>query len=207
MKNEILKGYDDYVEGKRTGKTAMILITVVCVFVVFATLLFSFSLQVKAVDTVKVIDSSGRKIQSETKRENEVLTSSIQAHLSNAFYYLNTFDQNTIKENQARALFLVDKVSANRVFNSYNSRGCYNDAIRNSYIYTANYKKLLKLDGENEPFVVELEGELIITDGDRIKKTRIIGRGKVRYTTPSFPNNPQGFILYDYLQDYQEVDY
>lgn len=204
-KNEILKGFDDYVEGKRYGKIAMYLVVGFSLVVVFGALLFSFGLQSKAIDIVKVIDSSGRKIESETKREQEILYSTIQAHMSNAVFYLNSFDRASIKENQARALFLVDKKSADRIFNSYNSTGGYNDAIRNSYIYAAKLTKITKLEGKNEPFSVEIEGELTITDGDRILKNKITGKGKLRYNTPSFPTNPQGFLLYDYLQNYEPV--
>jgi hypothetical protein len=202
-KNQILKGYDDYIEGKKAGKTAMFLISGFALLIVLSSLLFSFQLQRKAIDTIKVIDSNGRKIESEVKRENEVLASSVQAHLSNAFFYLNTFERNTIKENQARAMFLVDKKSADRIFNSYNSTGAYNDAIRNSYIYAGKYIKLIKFEGKEEPYEIELEGEITITDGDRTLKNKVTGKGKLRYTTPSFPNNPQGFLLYDYLQTYE----
>jgi hypothetical protein len=204
-KNEILKGFDDYIEGKKYGKIAMYLVVFFSLIVVFGALIFSFCLQSKAIDVVKVIDSSGRKIESETKREQEILFSSIQTHMSNALYYLNSFDRGSIKENQARSLFLVDKKSADRIFNSYNTTGAYNDAIRNAYIYDTKFVKIIKLEGDSEPYSVEIEGELTITDGNRILKNKITGKGKLRYNTPSFPTNPQGFLLYDYLQNYEKI--
>ncbi|MDR1926952.1 MAG: hypothetical protein LBQ13_04750 [Endomicrobium sp.] len=205
MKNtKSLKGYDDLIDGKKTVKFMILFVVGFSIIIVLSSLYFSYRLHSKAIDTVKVIDSEGRVIPSEAKRNQDVFIASLQAHIANSLYYLNTFDRNSIKENQARALFLVDKKSADRIFNSYNTTGAYNDAIRNSYIYASKFVKITSVSSK-EPFSVEFEGLLEITDGDRIVKNKVIGKGKVRYNTPSFPYNTQGMLLYDYLQTYEEV--
>lgn len=204
-KTPILKGYDDVVEGKRNGRLAMWLITVGSVIFGLTALIISALLQAESADKMKVIDSTGRVIQSDLRREEEVRVSTIQAHLANAMFYLNSFDRNSIKENQARALFLVDKKSADRIFNSYNRQGAYNDALQSGYIYRAKFNKLTVLEGKTEPFTFEAEGELSVTDGSRTITTKIVGKGNIRYSNPNFPNNPQGMIIYDYLQEYQDM--
>lgn len=205
MKNKILEGYDDFSEGKKSGKVAMIIIAVFSIIVVVMALGYAYAIEKSALDKVLVIDSNGRKVPADVKRENEILASSIQAHLSNAFFYVNSFERNTIKDNQARAYFLVDRVSCNRIFQAYNKSGAYNDAITSSYIYQASYTKLLSLEGTSEPYNVTFQGEIKIINGDIIKKSQVIGKGKLRYSAASFPNNPQGWILYDYLQDYKDI--
>lgn len=201
----ILKGYDDVVEGKRTGRLAMWLITIVSIVITLSALIISALLQANSADKMKVIDNTGRVIKSDLRREEDVRIATVQAHLANAIFYLNSFDRNSIKENQARALFLVDKKSADRIFNSYNRQGAYNDALQSGYIYRAKFNKLTILEGTSEPFAFEMEGELTVTDGSRTIKTKIIGKGNLRYSTPNFPNNPQGMLVYDYLQQYEDM--
>lgn len=203
--NNLLKGYDDLLEGKKIVRIMILGILLFSLLVVLTTLFLSYKLNAKATDTIKVIDSNGRIIPSEVKRQEDVFHASIQAHLANCLYYLNTFDRNSIKENQARALFLVDKKSADRIFNSFTNTGAYNDAIRNGYIYKSKFIKLAYVNKNREPFEVEFEGELNIIDKDRTIKYRITGKGKVRYNTPSYPYNVQGMILYDYLQNFEEI--
>lgn len=204
-KEPILKGYDDVVEGKRNSRLAMWLVTGGSIIVTISALVISASLMSSSADKMKVIDNTGRVIKSDLQREEEVRISTVQAHLSNALFYLNSFDRNSIKENQARALFLVDKKSADRIFNSYNRTGAYNDALQSGYIYRAKFIKITKLEGNSEPFAFTLEGELEVTDGSRTIKTKIIGTGNIRYSTPNFPNNPQGMLVYDYLQQYEDM--
>lgn len=204
-KEPILKGYDDVVEGKRNSRLAMWLVTGGSIIVTISALVISASLMSSSADKMKVIDSTGRVIKSDLQREEEVRISTVQAHLSNALFYLNSFDRNSIKENQARALFLIDKKSADRIFNSYNRTGAYNDALQSGYIYRAKFTKITKLEGNSEPFAFTLEGELVVTDGSRTIKTKIIGKGNIRYSTPNFPNNPQGMLVYDYLQQYEDM--
>lgn len=201
----VLKGYDDVVEGKRNGRLAMYLITVGCLIITISALVISAVLQASSADKMKVIDNTGRVIKSDLQREEEVRISTVQAHLSNALFYLNSFDRNSIKENQARALFLVDKKSADRIFSSFNRQGAYNDALQSGFIYRAKFIKLTQLEGKSEPFAFTLEGELTVTDGSRTIKTKIIGKGNIRYSTPNFPNNPQGMLVYDYLQQYEDM--
>lgn len=205
VKEPILKGYDDVVEGKRNGRLAMRLIVVFASIITVSALLFSFLSQATSANKMKVIDSTGRVIPSDLRREEEVRISTVQAHLSNAFFYLNSFDRNSIKENQARALFLVDKISADRVFSGYNRTGAYNDALQSGYLYRAKFTKLTKLEGNSEPFSFEIEGELTVTDGKRVMKSLIVGKGSIRYTSPNYPNNPQGMLVYDYLQEYRDM--
>lgn len=205
-KQDILKGYDDIVEGKKNGRLAMRLITATAIIISLSALTYSFLAQVTASDKVKVVDARGLVINSELKNREDVKNASIQAHLANAVHYLNSFDRNSIKDNQAKAMFLVDKKSADRVFNSYNNQGAYNDAVRNNYIYNAEFSKLTRLEGQSEPYLISFEAILTVKDGSRQIKSKIRGQGKISYTKPSFPNNTQGMILYDYLQEFSDME-
>ncbi len=205
-KTEILKGYDDYIEGKRSSKFAMFLVAGVCLLVTVIALILNFLTNIESLGQVQVIDSSGRAVPAEVKRRDEVLLATAQQHVANAMFNLNSFDRATINENQAKAYFLVEKKSADRIFSSFNTTGAYNDAIRNGFIYKAEFAKLTKFDGEKEPYAFEAEGILTVTDGSREIKNKIVGKGLLRYITPSYPTNPQGFIIVDYLQTYEPLN-
>jgi hypothetical protein len=58
-----LKGYDDVVEGKRTGRLAMWLITIVSIVITLSALIISALLQANSADKMKVIDNTGRVIK------------------------------------------------------------------------------------------------------------------------------------------------
>jgi len=142
MKNqEVLKGYDDLIEGKKQSKFAMILIVIFSIIISLSALSFALITQLKAIDTVKVMDSTGRYVKTDSKREEQVLRASVQSHLENVIYNLNSFDALSINENKAKAIFLVDKASADRVFNSFAVSGAYNDAIQGGVIYSAKMDK------------------------------------------------------------------
>lgn len=205
-KTEILKGYDDYIEGKRSSKFAMFLVAGVCLLVTVIALILNFLTNIESLGQVQVIDSSGRAVPAEVKRRDEVLLATAQQHVANAMFNLNSFDRATINENQAKAYFLVEKKSADRIFSSFNTTGAYNDAIRNGFIYKAEFTKLTKFDGDKEPYAFEAEGILTVTDGSREIKNKIVGKGLLRYITPSYPTNPQGFIIVDYLQTYEPLN-
>lgn len=205
-KTEILKGYDDYIEGKKSSKFAMYIVAGVCLLVTIIALILNFLTNIESLGKVQVIDSSGRAVPSEVKRREEILLASAQQHIANAMFNLNSFDRATINENQAKAYFLVEKKSADRIFSSFNSTGAYNDAIRNGFIYKAEFTKLINFSRNNEPYEFEAEGVLTVTDGSREIKNKIVGKGLLRYITPSYPTNPQGFIIIDYLQTYEPLN-
>ena len=61
-KTEILKGYDDYIEGKRSSKFAMFLVAGVCLLVTVIALILNFLTNIESLGQVQVIDSSGRAV-------------------------------------------------------------------------------------------------------------------------------------------------
>ncbi len=204
-KQEILHGYDDLIQGKKQSRFAMILVIIFSTVISISALIFAFLIQIKSIDTVKVIDSSGRYLKSETQRRDQVLKASVQSHLDNVIHNLNSFDALSIKENQVKSIFLVDQLSANRVFDSYNVSGAYNDAMQNGVIYSSKMDKVTVFEGEKEPYSFEIEGLLVVKKGETEIKKGIKGKGKIRYVTPSYPNNVQGLQVYDYLQEFENI--
>ena len=208
MENKDLqKGFNEAIGAKKTNRFAMILVTCFCgVITITALVLYLFS-NLAIADKVKVMDSTGRVIDTELMYRTDLINSGIQSHVFNAMYYLNSGDRNSHKSNQSKALFLVDRQDAFSIFERWKKEKAYNDILKNGHVYKILEAKVTHADiSKGEPYPFKSEATLLIKDGIREEYWLIEGQGYITHTSPSFPNNQWGMIISDYTQDYTKVD-
>lgn len=129
----------------------------------------------------------------------------LKSHCASTTYYLNSFDRLSLQENQARALFLVDKGEANAVFAKYQADRAYGDALELGVIYKTEFESLTDMSVSGEEYHVRFTSILSIVNGSEIKKVRIISEGTAIRTTPRYPENVSGFFFRTYNPQYENL--
>lgn len=206
-KSKTIQGYDDLLVAKRSSALMMKIVVGFSVFVVVAILFWAFSVHVSTVDKVKVIDRVGNVIQSDLSTREKQLQSLIETHCSNTIYYLNSFDRLTIKENQARALFLVNSTDANRVFSQFNTQNSYGDALTRGVVFETTYDKLLNLDMAEEPYNVRFQSVMTIYDNNNTPaRYLVISEGTLVNHTAQYPENQVGLYFKSYRQEFKKLE-
>lgn len=160
--------------------------------------------------TILVIDAASGQIMKVSPGYNDKLFRvMIETHCANTAYYCNSFDRISITEYQARALFLVTKPDAYRVFARYKEQRGYADAIDRGLTYKTEFQKIESLQADTEPYRVRFTSLLQIYDGDQPVRSFIIeSEGEIRRQTPQYPENTTGLFFTKYVQTYkpQEVN-
>lgn len=205
-KETILKNFDDLSIAKRNGYNYLLLLTFFSFAVIIAILIWTASIQINTIGNVKVIDHNGTYLNTKTEREEKLFESLVQNHCANAVYYVNSFNRLTIKENQAKAVFLMNQNDAARIFSKYKNSNAYGDALDRNVTYTAVFDKLESISKENEPYHVVFHSTLTINDDDRPPlKFKIRSEGNLIKYTPQFPENTSGFYFKNYVQSYEKI--
>ena len=205
---ELLQGYNESVEGKKTNKLAMILITCFCGIITLTTLVFHFISDAEMVDKVKVVNVyNGDVLDSNLKRRADLINSGCESTVNRAVYYSNSFDRVTINSNKARALFLMDNNSAYPIFEKYKKDRSYEDAIQRGHIYEIVETELTSLQTDKgEPYTFTQKSILRVKDGHRTENFIVRGEGKITYRKPIYPENEHGFWISDYSQTLQKIE-
>jgi hypothetical protein len=162
---------------------------------------------ISSMDKIKVVDRSGGYLKTDLIRKEKLFQSLIQNQCANAVYYVNSFDRITIKENQAKALFLINSESCNRIFATYKDNKAYTDALNRGVIYTAVFDKVEKISGTEEPYSVVFSAILTIQDNDRpISRFLLKCEGDIIEYTPQFPETTSGYYFKNYTQTYEKLE-
>lgn len=201
MKNKDLeRGYNELVAGKKTNRLAMILITVFCIVITLGAIISSTISSMAMADKVKVVDTRGVQMKSNLKRQSELVKIGIQSHVEDALFYMNSFQRETLDTNRKRALMLIDKESAYRVFETYKKEGIYDDAVERGHIYKVEKTAVTHLTEEGEPYKFMAQSELVTIDGSKREYFTIISEGYVTFRTPSYPYNTHGLWITEFRQ-------
>ena len=192
---------------KKINRLAMYIIATVCTVITLAALTMNMLSKRQMVDLVKVIDSSnGREISSDVQRRKALLKSTLLGHVDRTIRAANSFTRNTIKQNQKRTRFLMDRDDANTIFARYKSRNSYRDAIQQGHQYRITKIEVTHLDLDHgEPYRFRMQAKLVIKDGSRLEEWRIIGTGQVTYHDPIYPQNEAGLWIDNYAQQYEKI--
>ncbi|WP_262249726.1 hypothetical protein [Parapedobacter soli] len=202
-----IKGYDDLLVAKRSSALMMKVVVGFCVFVVVAVLFWAFSVHVSTVDKLKVIDRAGNVIPADLSTREKQLRAFVETHCSNTTYYLNSFDRLTIKENQSRALFLVNSNDANRIFSQFNTQNSYGDALTRGVVFETTYDKLLDLDITQEPYKVRFQSIMTIYDNNnKPERYLVLSEGTLVNHTAQYPENQVGLYFRTYRQEFKKLE-
>ncbi len=205
-KEDILKNFDDLAIAKKNGRTIMSLIVFFSLVVISFVLIWTYAIVANAGDKIKVVDSNGQYLKTTLEKKEKLFKSLIQNHCANTVMYANSFDRMTVKENQIKALFLMNKTDAYRIFAKYKDDHAYNSSLDRGVVYKTEFEKIEEISGTEEPYHVRFSSILTIADNDKpVKKVQILSDGDIISYTPQYPENVSGFYFKSYNQTYERI--
>lgn len=150
---------------------------------------------------VVVVKENGQQISSEVQNNADNFKAYVYTHLDNSFKFTNSFDRFTYKKNRAKALFLVDANSLNRIWSIYDKNGVFADVLSKGVIYDAYIlPNSISIRGNNEPYRVSFKGIIEVKEDGYITKYLSNCQGDLFYYTANYPENTTGFMLQNYHQ-------
>ena len=203
-KTNLTKGFLSYVEAKRKQALYLKLFFASATFIVLAVLYYSYSIVKHANDNVLVVSTGGEILPVESTELEELYKALLVTHCYSVSYYVNSFDVNNIKNNQARAAFLVNQADLNAVFGKYQYDKAYSDAINKGVVYRCNFDRVEDLQqvGNGSEYQVLFTSTLSVMSSNDTKKIRIVSNGTLIRVTPRYPENPTGYYFKNYVQEY-----
>ena len=205
-KETILKNFDDLALAKKNGYNYLLLTLFFSFAVIVAILIWTASIAINTNGNIKVVDRGGTYLKTSTEREEKLFESLVQSHCANSVYYANSFNRLTIKENQAKAVFLMNQNDALRIFSRYKDSKAYGDALDRNVNYTAVFDQIESISKDNEPYHVVFYSTLTIIDDDGATlRFKIRSEGDLIKYTPQFPENTSGFYFKNYVQSYEKL--
>lgn len=207
-KEKLLNGFMAYVEAKRKQALYLKLFFASVTLVVVMILFYSYSIVSNCLDKIVVVNTGGELLSIKTMETEELYKVLLATHCYSVSYYVNTFDVNNIKNNQARAAFLVNQADLNAVFGKYQYDKAYSDAINNGVVYRCLFDQIdeLRQVGNGSEYQVVFSSTLSVIDNTGTKRFRIISKGVAIRVTPRYPENPTGYYFKNYIQEYYPIN-
>lgn len=199
-KESILGEFDTLTKAKKQHSTMVKLCLGFALAVVVLVLIWGFGVSISALDKVVVISNSGEYLQTESINTEALFSARIQTTCEYVTRYANSFDRQTIKANQARALFYGNSHDLNVIFQKYYNDRAYTDATNTGAVYNCTLERVESIHGDNEPYEVKFTSILTIASSGKVYRFRIYSEGKVVSTTPRYPENVTGFIFSELTQ-------
>lgn len=203
---QILKDFYSYAFAKKEQSVYMKCMTIISIAVIALVLYYTNGLLKNMANKILVVNEGGEYVQVRSENQDKLYESLLISHCANTVYYLNSFDRLNITQNQARALFLVNKKDANTIFAKYQSDRAYGDALDLGVIYKTKFEKILSVSVSGDEYTVEYTSVMDIINGKETKRFQIISKGVAVRTTPQYPENTSGFFFRQYSQEYQLIN-
>lgn len=202
----ILKDFARLAEARKKQTLATKLVFMFCSLIIAMVLFFSFTLVNNAMNKILVVNEGGEFLQFKAM-DNDILYSNLlKAHCYYTSYYMNSFDRQSIEQNQARVMFLVNKTDANTIFAKYQADRAYGDALELGVSYRCEFEKMDEIHVRGDEYDVAFTSVLTIHSHTGTKKIRIRCTGTAIRTTPKFPENVSGFFFKIYNQTYSQYE-
>lgn len=200
--------FGSYVSAKRKQALYLKLFFASSTVIVIAILYFAYSIVKHAQEQILVVNTAGQFLTTETMELDELYKTLLAAHCYSVSYYANSFNVNNIKNNQARAAFLVNQADLNAVFGKYQYDKAYSDAINKGVVYQCEFNRIESINnvGNSSMYNVVFTSTLSVMDNMETKKFQIVSKGTAIRVTPRFPENPTGFYFKNYLQEYYPIN-
>lgn len=206
-KDNFLKSFYSYLEAKKKQALYLKLFFFSATAIVVALLYYSYALANKAMDKIIVVSSGGELLPIESSEQETLYRELLITHCYSVSYYVNSFDVNNIKNNQARASFLVNQADLNAIIGKYQYDKSYSDAINKGVVYRCNFNKVEQLQsiGNGSEYQVVFSSTLDIIDNIGTSQFQVISRGTAIRVTPRYPENPTGWYFKNYTQEYSPI--
>lgn len=201
--SSILKDFSKLSEARKKSTMKSKIAFFFCFAVVSLVLMFSYSVINNAMDRILVVNEGGEMLHFKSVSNDELYKSLLQSHCYSSAYYINSFDRLNLKENQKKALYLVNKPDANTIFAKYQADRAYGDALELGVVYKTEFKEITSLDVRGAEYDVQFTSVLSIISNTGTKKFLIRSSGTAIRTTPRFPENVTGFFFKTYTQNYE----
>ncbi|MCF0255191.1 MAG: hypothetical protein HUK10_02740 [Bacteroides heparinolyticus] len=203
-KDSLLNTFSSYVESKRKESLYLKLFFFSTTFIIVAVLYFSFSIVKRANDNILVVNTGGQLLPVESSEMEKLYKSLLTTHCYSVAYYVNSFDINNIKNNQARAAFLVNQADLNAVFGKYQYDKAYSDAVNKGVVYRCDFDRIedLRQIGNGSEYQVVFSSNLSVISNTGTKHIKIVSNGTLIRVTPRYPENPTGYFFKSYVQEY-----
>ena len=204
-KERILTDFDHLRKAKKQSATALKLCLIFAVVVVLLVLFWGFAVSQTALSKVVILSKSGEYLQTEAVSTEALFSARIQSTCNFATTYANSFDRQSIKMNQARAQFYVNRNDLNAIFQKYFNDRAYSDATNAGAVYNCNLEKIEHIEGDNEPYKVSFTSLLNVYSGGKVWRFRLHCDGEIISTTPRYPENVTGFMFSRLVQRTEQL--
>lgn len=194
-KERILEEFDHLTTAKRQSALALKLSLGFALVVVLLVLGWGFAVSQTALSKVVVLSKSGEYLQTEIVGNEALFNARIQSTCNYATSLANSFDRQSIKLNQAKAQFYVNKTDLNAIFQKYFNDRAYTDATNNGAVYECHLERVESIEGDNEPYKVSFTSLLSVYSGSKVFRFRLHSDGEIVSTSPRYPENVTGFIF------------
>lgn len=200
----ILKDFSKLAEAKKDVAFRTKALFIFSAIIISLVLFFSYSVVNNAMNKIIVVNEGGEFVHFKAQEQDLLYEALLKSLCYYTAYYINSFDRLSIEQNQARALFLVNKADANTIFAKYQADRAYGDALELGVSYRAEFENIVSVKNRGSEYDVVYSSILTIYSNNGNKKIRIISEGTAIRTTPKFPENVTGFFFKKYKQSYTE---
>lgn len=200
-KENILKEFDNLAEAKKKNTMNLKLCLGFALVVVILVLAWGLTVSFSALNRVVVVERSGEYLKTYAEDKEQMFITFIKNTCAEATRYANTFDRLSLKKNQAKAAFYINKNDLNAITSKYYNDKAYFDALQNGAVYRCELDSFQIIEGNNEPYKVRFSSTLTVNgvSGQTIKFL-IKTDGDIIRTTPQYPENVTGYFFNRYIQ-------
>lgn len=198
----ILKDFSKLAEAKKNVAFRTKALFIFSAIIISLVLFFAYSVVNNAMNKIIVVNEGGEFVHFKAQEQDQLYEALLKSLCYYTAYYINSFDRLSIEQNQARALFLVNKADANTIFAKYQADRAYGDALELGVSYRTEFENIVSVKNRGSEYDVVYSSILTIYSNTGNKKIRIISEGTAIRTTPKFPENVTGFFFKNYNQSY-----
>lgn len=207
-KTLLIEKFCSYVSAKRKQALYLKLFFASSTVVIVSVLFYAYATVKNASEQILVVSTGGQFLTTETMELDQLYKTLLAAHCYSVSYYANSFNVNNIKNNQARAAFLVNQTDLNAIYGKYKYDQAYSDAINKGVVYQCEFNRIesLKSIDNGSMYDVVFTSVLSVMDNVETKRFQIVSKGTAIRVTSRFPENPTGFYFKNYIQEYYSIN-
>lgn len=200
--------YNQTTEGIRRNKRQNKAIIYLFAFCFIAMLVFTGTLYFRTLELVQVVEPNGRYLPTRLERKEKLLVSTIKDFSVTVNSLINTIDRMTLKENIARARFIVSNSDLAFIFNTYKKNKYYSRAKEQGYYYKSKVLGYSDINPNDRPYFVEFISKTSVMDGTRlVEEFYVRASGYITEQTPQFEETTHGFYFSEYKQQYSKLPF
>ncbi len=194
----------DIYRSLRLNRIIVLASIIASVIISVSALIYSRSVFTYNMNHALALSADGEIIPLEFVERSNVIGIQMKQHLANWYGSYYTFDQNNMKEQRAKGLYLISGEDGQKLEAFYTGNGWYNDITRRSLKQTTTIVPgSIEITGVKEPY--QFKCSLIIevhplTRPDLKEQFRMNAVGSMTLVNANWPLNSQGLIIHNYRE-------